>query len=200
MCSKFIDPKRSGVFDLSFIFYLFKVLLVLFTFLAFINVPMAVHTIRNDLESNISTVNIQLKWNKETIKMCDHPPPHVRISDCAAYRQMVKKTLPAKIAADKQELAKFKNQYYAMVVWLPAFIAACFMLIGKYFRSASLVTFINGAVLVLVPALNTYYPKGHSHFLLMFILIILAFLGHNCSLYLVFDELVQKIKEPSSEK
>ena len=199
MSTMSVDPKGAGVLNLSFIFFLFKVMLVLFTFLALINVPMAVHTTRNDLESNIRDVNNLIKLDEAYIKKCDHPTPHLYLSDCAATRQHVK-TLPAKIAADKQELAKFKNQYYAMVVWLPAFIAACFMLIGKYFRSASLITFANAAVLALVPALNTYYPTGHSHFVLVFVLIILAFLGHNCSLYLVFDKPVHKIKEPTSDE
>ena len=199
MASNFIDPKRPGVLNLSFILFFFKALVVLLFLGVLLQVPTQVNEKRDELQSDISGAHLDIVELNKQINKCDNPASKKTKSSgiCKDERDELK-LQTATVAKSKKELGEFKNQYYAMVVWLPGFIAACLMLIGRYVGSASLVAFINLGLIALVPDLSAV-PLGHTPFGFVSIFILLAFLGHRYSLYLVLDEPTQKTKEKTNE-
>jgi hypothetical protein len=201
MSSELIDPKGPGVLNLSFILYIFKALVVLFFLGALLNIPFRVHEKRGDLQSDISVAHVDIAELDQNINICDNSTQKkiASSSNCTDARAQ-RKIETAKVAAYKKDLGEFKNQYYALCVWIPGFVAACLMLIGRYVGSASLVAFINEALITLVPGLNAVAYTNNFHFGFIFIFILLAFLGHRYSLYLVPDEATEKTKEPPSDE
>ncbi len=201
------DPanhKGSRSINLSFILYFFKAIVLLFFLTATMISLFQMHNERDYLQSDISFANDKIAQLNKKIKICINSTSKktASSSDCAdAHAQ--RKLETAKVAAYKKELGEFKNQYYALCVWIPGFVAACLMLIGRYVGFAGLIAIINCAVPAYIPGLFPLYkPAQQNHIWWVILIIFLAMLGHGYSLYLslVPDEATQKTKEPPSDE
>ena len=158
------------------------------------------HTKRHDLQLEISQKNDAIAQLNKKIILCDKSTSKKTVSSshCTDERALVK-VKTSDVAEDKNELGKFKNQYYAVIVWIPCLVAACMILIGRYVGLATLIACINWFFIALSD-LTLFTRSGGSGIWVVFLLILLVFLFHGYSLYLVLDEPVQKNNEPPSDE
>ena len=196
-----IDPKQPGVTDLSLSWW-FKGLLVFLVLAVFLSIPWHINHKRTYLENRLSSLSADIKSTEVKIEKCDNKKTESQDIECNNIRQN-EREIKQTIAADRLELSQFRSQYYAMVVWLPVFIAAGFILMSQYVGLATLITIINTLVLALSPGLDPYQSNHSINGLsstyfapTLIFLTLLAYLTHGYSLYLVRDKPLQKSKHP----